>query len=236
MRRLARFLLKGIRRLLGVGPGEGLLSDKSELLDRLRIDRPAAEEERGVSWVVWAFAIVVGVGVAAAVAWYALPRATPISVATAELAPTNLVVGPSTILDASGYVVARRQATVSSKITGKVVHVGIEEGKRVEPGQVIARLDDTNARAAVQQARAQRAQAEANLVAIRVAFENAKPTYQRNELQYAKAVISAQTLDTAKAAYDAARTGLDVAARVLEVADAGVASAERNLDDTVVRA
>ena len=212
------------------------MSDKSELLDQLRIDRPAEEQERGASWVVWAFAIVVGVAVAGGIAWYALPRATPISVATAELAPTDVVVGPSTILDASGYVVARRQATVSSKITGKVVHVGIEEGQRVEPGQIIARLDDTNARAATQQARAQRAQAEANLTAARVAFENAKPTYQRNELQYAKAVISAQTLDTAKASYDAARTGLDVAARAVEVADASVVSAERNLEDTVVRA
>jgi RND family efflux transporter MFP subunit len=212
------------------------LSDKSELLDQLRIERPTAEEERGVGWVVWAIAIVVAFGAAGGIAWYALPRATPISVATAELAPADVVVGPSTILDASGYVVARRQATVSSKITGKVVQVAIEEGRRVEPGQVIARLDDTNARASAGQARAQRAQAEANLVAARVAFENAKPTYQRNELQYAKAVISAQTLDTAKAAYDAARTGLDVAARALEVADASVVFAERNLEDTVVRA
>jgi RND family efflux transporter MFP subunit len=212
------------------------LSDKSELLDQLRIERPTAEEERGASWVIWAIAIVVAFGVVGGIAWYALPRATPINVATAELAPADVVVGPSTILDASGYVVARRQATVSSKITGKVVQVGIEEGRRVEPGQIIARLDDTNARAAAGQARAQRAQAEANLVAARVAFENAKPTYQRNELQYAKAVISAQTLDTAKAAYDAARTGLDVAARVLDVADASVVFAERNLEDTVVRA
>ena len=212
------------------------MSDKSELLDQLRIDRPAEEEERRVSWVVWAFAIVVGVAAAGGIAWYALPQATPISVATAEPAPTDVVVGPSTILDASGYVVARRQATVSSKITGKVVQVSIEEGKRVARDDVIARLDDTNARAAVQQARAQRAQAEANLVAARVAFENAKPTYQRNEMQYAKAVISAQTLDTAKASYDAARTALDVAARALEVADAGVVFAERNLEDTVVRA
>ena len=212
------------------------MSDKSELLDQLRIERPATEEDRGVSWVVWAIAMVVAVFAAGTVAWYALPRATPISVATAEPAPADVAVGPSTILDASGYVVARRQATVSSKITGKVVQVSIEEGKRVAPGQIIARLDDTNARAAVEQARAQRAQAEANLVAARVAFENAKPTYQRNELQYAKAVISAQTLDTAKASYDAARTGLDVAARVLQVAEAGVAVAERNLEDTVVRA
>ena len=212
------------------------MSDKSELLEQLRIDRPAAEEERRVRWVVWAVVIAVGVAFAGGIGWYALPRATPISVATAEPAPTDVVVGPSTILDASGYVVARRQATVSSKITGKVVQVSIEEGKRVARDEIIARLDDTNARAAAQQARAQRAQAEANLVAARVAFENAKPTYQRNELQYAKAVISAQTLDTAKAAYDTARTGLDVAARALEVADAGVAFAERNLEDTVVRA
>ena len=211
------------------------MSDKSELIDQLRIERPV-EESGGVSWVVWAIAVVAGVGLAGGVAWYAFPRAIPISVATAAPAPADVVVGPSTILDASGYVVARRQATVSSKITGKVVVVGIEEGQRVESGQVIARLDDTTQRAAAAQARAQRAQAEANLTAARVAFENAKPTYQRNELQYAKAVISAQTLDTAKAAYDAARTNLDVAASALEVAEAGVAFAQRNLDDTVVRA
>jgi len=212
------------------------VSDKSELIDQLRIERPATEESGGVSWVVWAIATVAGVGVAGGVAWYAFPRAIPISVATAAPAPADVVVGPSSILDASGYVVARRQATVSSKITGKVVAVGIEEGQRVDQNQVIARLDDTTQRAAAAQARAQRAQADANLTAARVAFENAKPTYQRNELQYAKAVISAQTLDTAKAAYDAARTSLDVAARAVAVADAAVAVAERNLEDTVVRA
>ena len=98
------------------------MSDKSELLEQLRIERPAAEESGGVSWVVWAIAIVVGVGVAGAIVWYAYPRAIPISVATAATVPSDVVVGPSSILDASGYVVARRQATVSSKITGKVVH------------------------------------------------------------------------------------------------------------------
>ena len=72
--------------------------------------------------------------------------------------------------------------------------------------------------------------------AAQVAFENAKPIFERNEQQMRKAVISAQTFDTAKAAYDAARTRLDVAARALEVARASVAVAERNLEDTVVRA
>src|SRR4029077_12233857 len=76
------------------GAGEGLLSDKSELLDQLRIERPTAEEERGVSWVVWAVAIGGAFGGAGGIAWYAMPRATPISVATAELAPADVVVGP----------------------------------------------------------------------------------------------------------------------------------------------
>ena len=140
------------------------------------------------------------------------------------------------MLDASGYVVARRQATVSAKITGKVAEVLIEEGQRVERDQVIARLDDANARAALNQARAQRGQAEAALAAAQTAFDNASPIFRRNEQQFVKAVISAQTFDTAKANYDAARTSLGVAASAVDVAEAALASAARNLEDTVVRA
>ena len=128
------------------------------------------------------------------------------------------------------------QATVSAKITGKVVAVTIEEGQRVERDEIIARLDDTNARAGVAQARAELEQSRANLVAADVAFGNAAPTFQRNEQQFKRAVISAQAFDTAKASYDAARTGLEVAARAVAVAEARLALAERNLDDTVVRA
>ena len=157
-------------------------------------------------------------------------------VAVAEPATETAAVAQSSILDASGYVVARRQATVSAKITGKVVTVGIEEGQRVERDEVIARLDDTNAQAAVAQARAEVEQSKANFVAAEVAFANARPTFERNEQQFVRAVISAQTFDTAKASYDAARTGLDVAARAVDVAEARLALAQRNLDDTVVRA
>jgi RND family efflux transporter MFP subunit len=147
-----------------------------------------------------------------------------------------VAIGPGSILDASGYVVARRQATVSAKMTGKVVDVAIEEGQRVERDEIIARLDDTNARAALAQARAQRAQSEANLAAAQVAFDNAKPTFSRSEQQFTRAIISAQTFDSAKAEFDAARMSLDVAARATEVAAATLAVAERNLEDTVVRA
>jgi len=207
--------------------------DQASLIEQLRIERPAEPPpRRAVGW--WAAVLVVGIAVGGALYAF-LPRAVLIQVAVAEPV-AGAAVGPSSILDASGYVVARRQATVSSKITGKVVAVGIEEGQRVERDEVIARLDDTNARAGVAQARAELEQARANLGAAEVAFANAKPTFHRNEQQLARAVISAQTFDTAKASYDAARTGLEVAARGVEVAEARLALAERNLDDTVVRA
>ena len=211
------------------------MEDRSALINRLKIDRPSEiEPER--RWPMWAAIVAVVVVLAGGAVWWFMPRGIPVGVATATAAPADTAVGPGTILDASGYVVARRQATVSAKVTGKVVQVSIEEGQRVARDEVIARLDDTNARAAVEQARAQRAQADANLVAARVALDNAIPTFRRNEQQLAKAVISAQTYDTAKAAYDTARTSVDVAQRGLEVAAANLAYAERNLEDTVVRA
>lgn len=207
--------------------------DQASLIEQLKIERPTEQAPRRFAW--WWVATPVFVIAAAAALYALLPRAVPIQVAVAQPV-ANAAVGSSSILDASGYVVARRQATVSAKITGKVVAVGIEEGQRVERDEIIARLDDTNAKAGVAQARAELEQARANLRAAEVAFTNAKPTFQRNEQQLARAVISAQTFDTAKASYDAARTGLDVAARAVEVASARVALAQRNLDDTVVRA
>jgi RND family efflux transporter MFP subunit len=208
--------------------------DQASLIEQLRLERPVHETARRGAWpCVAAIAAVFAIG-AAGYVW--LPRAVLIRVAVAEPVSAATVAVPSSILDASGYVVARRQATVSAKITGKVVMVGIEEGQRVERDEVIARLDDTNAQATVAQARAELEQSKAHFSAAEVALANAQPTFERNEQQLVRAVISKQTFDTAKASYDAARTGLEVAARAVQVAEARLALAERNLDDTVVRA
>jgi len=206
------------------------------LIEQLRIERPApvARSRGGVFW--WSAGAIVTVALLGVAAFLLLPRGVPIRIALAEVAPQESSSGAVSILDASGYVVARRQATVSAKITGKVVTVAIEEGQHVERDQVIARLDDSNARATVTQVRAQLEQSKANFVAAEVAFANAEPTFRRNEQQLARAVISAQAFDTAKANYDAVRTSLEVAARAVEVTEANLALAERNLDDTVVRA
>jgi RND family efflux transporter MFP subunit len=214
-------------------------SDKSALLNQLRIDRTEtpAEDGKVLRIILWSGAAVVVIVAAVFLTLrLASPSGIPVKVAVArEIAGAAASRGAST-LDASGYIVARRQATVSSKVTGKVMEVLIEEGQRVKKDEVIARLDDSNYRTAYEQAKAQVGQAQASVHAAQVAFDNARPTFERNQKQLAQGVISAQTFDSAKAAYDASETALSVAQRSEEVARAVLATAQQNLYDTVIRA
>jgi len=213
------------------------VDDRSSLLDALRIERPEDENLDGRNWLRWLGVTVVIAGAALA-AWFqwGTNDAIAVRVVTVEPVAEGVAIGRGSILDASGYVIARRQATVSSKITGKVIEILIEEGQRVEQDQIVARLDDTNARAAVAQASAQFEQAKATLNAAQVAFDNATRIFRRNEEQFASDIISAQTFDTAKASYDAARASVDVAIQGVHVAEATLALTQRNLEDTIVRA
>jgi RND family efflux transporter MFP subunit len=213
------------------------VDDRASLLSQLQIDRESKADTSDRRWLWWLvlLAVLVGSGVGAW-AWYRPSDALLVSVATAEPVAGEVAMARGSILDASGYVIPRRQATVSSKITGKVVEVLIEEGQRVEEGEVVARLDDTNYRASVAQANAQLAQARANLNAAQVAFDNAVPTFERNRELREQAIISEQDFDTMKANYDASRASLEVAKRAVDVAEATLAIAKRNLDDTIVRA
>jgi RND family efflux transporter MFP subunit len=219
------------------------MDDKNALLNQLRIDRTTDVPEDDTSTRRW---LLIGVSVVlvaalAVGAWYLTrPSGVAVQAAVAKEVTSSSAGGGSSagasMLDASGYIVARRQATVASKQIGRVVDVSIEEGQRVEKDQIIARLDDSNARAAYEQAQAQLLQAEANLRASQVAFDDAKPIFKRNEQQMAAGVISAQTFDNARAAYNAAEQDLAVRTRGVALARAGVEVAKRSLDDTVVRA
>ncbi len=211
-------------------------TDRAALLKQLRIDRSESPKSdgRGKWWATGIAAVLIaGSGI-----WY-LTRSTgvPITTAVAKAAAEGPAVNAAeSLLDASGYIVARRRATVSSKVTGKVVKVMLEEGQRVEAGDVIARLDDSNWRAALAQSNAQLEQAEANVASAQTAFDDAKPIFERSEKQKAAAVISAQSFDESHAQFDVARYNLLVAQRGLQAARAGVEVAQRNLDDTVIRA
>ena len=212
--------------------------DKSSLLNQLRIDRgqPAAVRRSPALWSM--VAAVTVIGGAGLTAWYfSRSAAVPIRTAVA-ISPRHRTapLGAASLLDASGYVVARRRATVASKVTGKVIEVSLEEGQRVERGQIIARLDDSNAKAALAQSEAQVKQAEAVMTSAQTAYEDALPIFERNQRQKAAAVISAQSFDQARAQIDAAKSDFLVAQRALDAARAGRSIAERNLDDTIIRA
>jgi RND family efflux transporter MFP subunit len=221
------------------------MTDQASLLNQLRLDREELKPARSAwrSRLLFAglaaaavLAAVAGMRFAAAPTEQVQPGVAQAEEAAPPRARSSEATPGTSILDASGYVVARRAATVSAKVTGKVVAVLIEEGQRVEAGEIIARLDDANARAQVAQAAAQVEQQRANLTAVAVALDNARPTFDRAERQFAAKVISAQTFDDAKAGYEAAQAELAVAARALAVAEANLTVVQRALDDTVVRA
>lgn len=210
-------------------------ADKAALLNQLRIDRTQKPPSGGqAKWWIGAVAVII----AALGIWYLLrPTGLPITTAVAQTLPIGSTTNAgASLLDASGYIVARRRATVSSKVTGKIVKVMLEEGQRVEAGEVIARLDDANWRASLAQSRAQLQQAEASVASAQTAFDDAKPIFARSEKQKSAAVISAQSFDESHAQFDVARNNLLIAQRGLEAARAGVEVAQRNLDDTVIRA
>ncbi|WP_417490805.1 efflux RND transporter periplasmic adaptor subunit [Maricaulis sp.] len=131
------------------------MTDRSAQLHSLSIDRDEPEVRSGVSLVTVLGLLVVTIAVTAALMWFFVAPQAPAPATSPVAANTPAAVQPATEtpppartsgLVASGYVVARRQATVSAEITGRIRDVLVEEGTRVEEGQVLALLDDTRAR------------------------------------------------------------------------------------------
>ena len=215
------------------------MNDKSALLNQLRIDRSSAPPPAERNWTRWLVPGIVLLLIAAAAGWWlSRPGAIPVKAATARAlqgAGPGVSAGAS-LLDASGYVVARRQATVAAKITGKVTEVLIEEGRHVKAGDVIGRLDDTNIRAAYDQATAQLRFAKASLAEVQVQLGNAERNYRRVEGLVAQHFVSESDLDTARTNYENLQAQLATSQSNVQVAQEGVQVAQRNLDDTVVRA
>src|SRR5262249_41817892 len=173
------------------------------LLKQLRIDKAArAPRSRAGLLIVAGVAALALVG---GLAWLVLARAAPPTVRIVTVRPAAQGADPSSVLDASGYVAARRQATVSAKITGKVTEVLIEEGMRVEEGAVLARLDDTETKAQLSLAQAQLAAARSQVAEIRAQLEQAERDHQRQQELFQRQLIAAQALDAALAQRDALR-------------------------------
>ena len=208
-----------------------------ELKDRLaalRIDRgeEAPPARRGRLALVATAALLL---VAAAAFVLLRPRATPVRTAVVEQAGSGAA-GAAAVLNASGYVTARRQATVSSKVTGKVAEVLVEEGMKVEEGQVLARLDDSQARLALGLAEARQAAAERALAETEARRREAALRERRARELSAQGIVSASELDSVEAEVDALEARIEAQRAESRAAERGAALERQNLEDTVIRA
>ncbi len=173
----------------------------------------------------------------AAVALVALWRVAgaPVPVKT-ELVETPAAAANAAVLNASGYVVARRLATVSSKVTGRIAEVLFEEGAAVAEGQVLARLDPATAQADQLVATRTLEAARRNLREIEVRLADARRTLDRNRSLVERALVSKSVLDTSEAEVAALEARLEAARAEVGVAQARVAVSQQGLDDLLIRA
>ncbi len=208
------------------------------MLHQLRIDRsePAARS-RGVG--VW-IGVVVAVLVVAALAaggWWLLRGGETFAVDTAlAAAPAAGNAGPNAVLQATGYVTARRQATVSAQISGTIIDENVEEGEHVEAGQVLAHLDDTAQRAALAQANAQLQVAQATLAQFQAQLAQSQRDLSRAEDLVGRKLVSRQSVEVARTQVDTQQSQLASQHKQVELARAGVQGAQVQLDYCTVRA
>jgi RND family efflux transporter MFP subunit len=202
-------------------------------LDALRIDR-GKEEATGSRRRPWIGLAVAALALAAgAWAWLSRPRAAEVRTATAQAVASG---SSGAVLNASGYVTARRQATVSSKVTGKVIEVLVEEGMAVREGQVLARLDPSSSEKSLALALAQLASAREGLDETRVRLHEADLNLRRTRRLAEERVVSQAEVDAAEAEADSLHARLDVGREEVAVAGRVAALRRQDLDDTVIRA
>ena len=212
------------------------MNTKADLLRELRIDRqPTPPPSRRGLWI--GLGIVVAALLLAALAWALLSGGRAIEVRTATAAATgDGGSGATSVLDASGYVVARRMATVSAKITGRVREVLIEEGMAVEEGQVMATLDPVDADAQNALARAQLGAARSQIAGVQAQLSEAEANATRLSGLVRQQLVSRAQYDQAVAQRDALRAQLATARRNAQVASESVRISDIGVDNTVVRA
>ena len=140
------------------------------------------------------------------------------------------------LLNASGYVAAQRKAAVASKITGRLISLSVEEGSRVKAGEVIARLEDEDARAARDQAAANLKSARADTAQMRAELQDADLNYSRKKQLLQRDVISRAEYDTAEARYLRARAAVAAAEAREKSAEAALKGAETSLGYALIRA
>jgi HlyD family secretion protein len=203
-------------------------------LASLHIDHSArAGSSRRGLWITVLIALVV----VAVAGWAWTTRVDAIAVKTTEVkAQTGGGAAAGAVLNASGYVTARRRATVSSKVTGKVLEVFVEEGRAVQKGQVLAKLDDSQVRASLAVGEAQLETARRGAAEDEARLREAELTLGRREQLVKEQVISKSELDSARAEVESLKARIAVANQQIHVAESIVSQRRTDLVDMQVRA
>ena len=203
-------------------------------LDQLKIDREPEGEDQASRWGRW-LALALLVATVAASGWWALGRPSVPEVRT-TVARSVSGASAGTVLNASGYVTARRQATVSSKFTAQVLEVLIEEGMEVTQGQVLARLDDVNIRKSYNLAEAQLRAARTTRKETEALLVEARANYERTRELISRQLASAAEMDRARAAMEALEARLERMQAEVVVAERQLDIFTQQLADSVIRA
>ena len=202
-------------------------------LSALRIERePLDTRSRG--WVKW-IVLLAFFAIAGGAAAYWLKRDRPLTVEVATV--TERAAGAqASVLNANGYVTARRRATVSSKVTGKVIEVNVEEGMAVREGQVLARLDDSSLQAAMTLYRAQLEAAKRQIPESEVRLTQARAQLQRQDRLRKEGLNTPNDIDNATAEVDSLIARIASLQEAVKVSESQIAMQQTALDDTIIRA
>jgi RND family efflux transporter MFP subunit len=206
-----------------------------DLLHELRIDRAQRDDDESrPRWPWIAGAVIVVLILAGGVAAFALRgHAATVETSTAVAAASS---SDAAVLQATGYVVARRQATVAAQIIGTLTSVSVEEGEHVKQGQVLARLDDTQYVAQLNAAQAQYGAAQAQIVKARATVKQDQADAARLDAVVARGYVSKQDAQQANTQVATDRALLDVAIRQAGAAEANVKLAQVNVGYTIIHA
>lgn len=210
------------------------MTSKKPGIEELRIDRPASAAGGSSSalWIILVMALLLAVGAG----WWWHSKSGGVIVDTVLVRAVAGASGGGTILNASGYVTARRAATVSSKVTGKVVEVLIEEGMKVSEGQILARLDSQNIQAGLNLAEAQLAAARAGMQETMVRMAEANRERKRLGDLVTHGIASQADLDRAEAESQSLEARLKQQQAEVTVQERQVATWQQQIEDTVITA
>jgi RND family efflux transporter MFP subunit len=202
-------------------------------LGALRIDKDKRQERKTGKIFGIILAAILVVALVAGATFYSRNSAPVVEVAAAQKAGNA---GPTALLNASGYVTPRRRATIAAKITGRVIGVYFDEGVHVKEGQILAKLDDSDVKRALDSAVADRNSTKAQIADYEVQLKNAELLVHRSKELQAAGVQSQEILDNAVTSADSLRAKIALTKEQVAAAESRINEAQQAVDNTVIRA